>query len=88
MLVNTTGQRYVVLDMLGAGTFGQVVSSYSEAEGRQVAVKVRGESAWCGHVWMWACALGQSAQQESAKTEKEGGRGEHGRTLCEHKASQ
>jgi hypothetical protein len=39
-LVNTTGQRYVVLDMLGAGTFGQVVSSYSESEGRQVAVKV------------------------------------------------
>jgi hypothetical protein len=41
VLVNTTGQRYIVVDMLGAGTFGQVVSSYSEAEGRQVAVKVR-----------------------------------------------
>jgi hypothetical protein len=42
VLVNTTGQRYIVLDMLGAGTFGQVVSSYSEAEGKQVAVKVGG----------------------------------------------
>lgn len=40
VLVNTTGQRYIVLDLLGAGTFGQVVSSYSEAEGRKVAVKV------------------------------------------------
>ena len=40
--MNTTGQRYIVLDMLGAGTFGQVVSSYSEAEGKQVAVKVGG----------------------------------------------
>jgi len=48
VLVNTTGQRYIVLDLLGAGTFGQVVSSYSEAEGRQVAVKVGGGD--CGTV--------------------------------------
>lgn len=40
VLVNTTGQRYIVVDMLGAGTFGQVVSTYSEAESKQVAVKV------------------------------------------------
>jgi hypothetical protein len=42
VLVNAAGQRYVVLDMLGSGTFGQVVSAYSEAAGRPVAVKVRG----------------------------------------------
>jgi hypothetical protein len=41
VLVNAAGQRYVVLDMLGSGTFGQVVSAYSEAAGRPVAVKVR-----------------------------------------------
>jgi hypothetical protein len=40
-LVNSaTGHRYIVLDLLGAGTFGQVVSAYSEAEGKHVAVKV------------------------------------------------
>lgn len=49
VLVNTTGQRYIVLDLLGAGTFGQVVSSYSEAEERQVAVKVGGRDGGTVH---------------------------------------
>lgn len=39
--MNAAGHRYVVLDMLGSGTFGQVVSCYSETEGKAVAVKVR-----------------------------------------------
>lgn len=39
--MNAAGHRYVVLDMLGSGTFGQVVSCYSETEGKPVAVKVR-----------------------------------------------
>lgn len=44
VLVNAAGERYIVLDMLGSGTFGQVVAAYSEAAGKPVAVKVRASS--------------------------------------------
>jgi hypothetical protein len=58
VLVNAAGQRYVVLDMLGSGTFGQVVSAYSEAAGRPVAVKVRAAAAAA------AAAVEQQQQQQ------------------------
>jgi uncharacterized protein YbjT (DUF2867 family) len=52
VLVNAAGQRYIVLDMLGSGTFGQVVSAYSEAAGKPVAVKVS-DAAAAAAVWWW-----------------------------------
>jgi hypothetical protein len=39
-LVNSSGSSYLVKDMLGQGTFGQVALCWSETLGRDVAVKV------------------------------------------------
>jgi hypothetical protein len=41
VLVSPSSGRYVVLDLLGAGTFGQVVAARHEGTGAQVAIKVR-----------------------------------------------
>lgn len=40
VLVNSSGQRYLVQDLLGQGTFGQVACCWAEALGKDVAVKV------------------------------------------------
>jgi serine/threonine protein kinase len=53
ILETPSGERYIVVDLFGAGTFGQVFKCFNETTGELVAVKViKNQPAYYRQAWM------------------------------------